>query len=91
MPEPLTLELTAEQRNSLEAARDHHPKPYARERAAFLIKVADGYPAHWIAQHGLLKPRKADTVYRWYHRYRTEGIAALVIRPGCGRKPAHFP
>jgi hypothetical protein len=62
MPEPLILKLTSEEQKCLEEARDPHPKPYARERAAFLLKVNAGSPAHWIACHGLLKRRKADTV-----------------------------
>ena len=42
MPDPLKLKLTDKQRTELEQARDHHPKPYIRERAAALLKVAAG-------------------------------------------------
>ena len=91
MPEPLTLELTPDERRTLEELRDHHPKPHEREKAAALIKVSDGHSANWVARHGLLKPRHPDTLYRWIHRYREEGVAGLRVHPGRGRKPAFSP
>ena len=89
MPHP--LELTPQQQTCLEAARDHHPKPYMRERAAALLKVAEGFSVPRVARWGLLKPHDPDTLYRWVHRYREEGIAGLLVRPGRGRKPAFSP
>lgn len=68
MPEPLTLELTKDARETLKAMRDHHPKPYAREKAAALLKVSDGHSGNRVARHGLLRPRHPDTLYRWVHR-----------------------
>lgn len=41
--------------------------------------------------HGLLKPRKADTVYEWVHRYQAEEIVGLMQRSERGRKPGFFP
>jgi len=91
MPEPITLALTAEQRLCLEQARDRHPKAYVRERAAALLKIASGQGVLSVSQQGLLRRRHFNTLYRWVHWYRTEGIAGLRNRPGRGRKPAFFP
>ena len=85
------LTLTPDQRDCLEQARDHHAKPYVRERAAALLKVGEGASVEEVAQHGLLRPRHPNTLYRWAHWYRTEGIAGLRNRPGRGRKPAFSP
>ena len=91
MPEPLRLDLTPQERRDLEDARDHDPRPYVRERAGGLLKLADGYSGNWIARHGLLKPRSPDTFYRWYHEYRERGVEGLRVKPGSGRKPAFSP
>jgi transposase len=81
MPVPLQLNLTPAERDALEKVRDTHPKAYMRERAAAILKIAEG----------LLKPRDPDTIYRWVQRYQEAGIAGLEIRAGRGRKPAYFP
>ena len=91
MPAPRTLDLTPEQTQELEHARDHHPKPYLREKAAALLKVAHGHSARWVARYGLLKPRDTGTVYNWLNRYEADGIDGLLIRPGRGRPPAFSP
>jgi hypothetical protein len=44
MRPPQTLELSEQQRAELEDLRDHSPLPYLRERAAALLKIADGMP-----------------------------------------------
>ena len=62
------LELSGAERTTLEQAVRHHPKPYVRERAAALVKVADRTAASWVAEHGLLKAHAPDTVYRWRDR-----------------------
>lgn len=78
---PRTLVLSSAQRAELEAARDRDRRPYLRECAAALLKVADGATAHWVARHGLHKPRDPDTVYRWLDAYAAAGLAGLVHRP----------
>jgi transposase len=85
------LTLTPAQRDELVALRDTGPKPHLRERAAALLKVADGQSAAAVARAGLLRPRKPATVYRWLRRFRAEGAAGLRDRPGRGRKPAFSP
>ena len=42
MPNGLTLDRSDEERDELKDARDHHEKPYIRERATALPKIADG-------------------------------------------------
>lgn len=91
MPKPLTINLTPEERNELEEARDHGEKPYIRERAAAILKIADGMSGRQVALNGLLKRRKTDTVYAWFHAYQAEGLSGLMIKPGRGRKPAFSP
>jgi hypothetical protein len=91
MPAPLELDLSKEEREELEQIRDHHPKPYMRERATALLKIADGWSGLRVSREGLLKPRDPDTIYRWVRRYKEEGVAGLEIQKGRGRKPAYFP
>jgi hypothetical protein len=72
------LTLTDPQRRELMQARDHDPRPYVRERCAAILKIADGHTPHWVARHGLLKPRDPDSVYAWLNRYQADGLAGLV-------------
>jgi transposase len=85
------LALEPAERETLEQAVRHHPKAYARERAAALVKVADRTAASRVAEHGLLRAHAPDTVYRWLDRYEAEGLAALTVRAGRGRKPTLSP
>lgn len=83
--------LDQSQRQTLIQLRDHSPKPYVRERAAAVLKSAEGLPILWIARHGLLRQRKADTVRDWLKRFAQSGIDGLYKKPGGGRKPAFSP
>jgi winged helix-turn helix protein len=91
MPTTRRLVLTEQQRHQLTHLRDASSKPYLRERAAALLKVADGMPAAQVARQGLLRPRQPDTVYRWLNAFVAQGIEGLKVRPGAGRKPAFSP
>jgi len=91
MTKRLTITLTAEQRSELERVRDHHSRPYMRERAAAILKIAAGQSCRRVALAGLLKVRDPDSVYSWLARYRTEGLKGLSVRPGRWRKPAFSP
>jgi len=77
------LELTADQRTELEWIRDRDTRPYFREQAAALLKVAGGQSAHHVALYGLHKPRHPDTVYNWINRFEKNG--RLIPRPPCRR------
>lgn len=91
MPKLITICLAEEQQEQLEQIRDTDQRPYMRERAAVVLKIAEGITPRQVALNGLLKPRKPDTVYDWVDRYQQEGIAGLPVKPGRGRKPAYFP
>jgi transposase len=91
MVRQVKLEIPEYSRITLTEMRNHHPKPYMRERAAVLLKVADGGQLKAIAREGLLRPRDPDTLGRWVKRYQAQGLAGLYNQPGRGRKPAFFP
>jgi transposase len=91
MPRPLVVELTDEERIHLQRIRDTDPHPYVRERAAALLKMADGHSAREVASHGLLKARYHETPVGWWRRFRAEGTQGLHIHPGRGRKPSAPP
>ena len=91
MPAKMRLELTTQEVLELEELRDHASKPYLRERAAAILKIAQGHSGREVALHGLLKRHWQDTIYEWVDRYRAKGKAGLEIKPGRGRKPAFFP
>ncbi len=73
-----TLELTDSQRADLLQHREHDPRPYVRERCAALLKIADGLSPYAVARHGLLKPRKPDTVYSWLNWYENLGLQSVI-------------
>lgn len=96
MAQPLQLSLSDTQRAALLEVRDHHPKPYMREKAAALLKVAgppgeQGQSARHVALHGLLRERRPDTVRDWVHRYEQAGIDGFEVEQGRGQKPAFSP
>jgi transposase len=71
--------------------RDKHLKSYARERAAALLRIADGTSATQVAYSGLLKKRYPHAVCEWVRRYRAEGLQGLLMKEGRGRKPSFSP
>jgi transposase len=85
------LELGQSAADELTWVRDHHVRPYMRERAAALIQIAAGHSIRQVARGGLYRPRHHDTVGQWLSRYRQGGLDGLLIRPGRGRKPAFSP
>lgn len=90
MPQRM-VSLSTEQRAALLQLRDHAPKPYLRERAAAVLKVADGQAVEAVAQNGLLRRWNRHALATWLDRFEASGVAGLTIRPGRGRKPAFFP
>jgi hypothetical protein len=73
-----TLSLTDEQRQQLLQHRDHHPKPFVRERAAALLRIAGGSSPHAVARQGVLRTRHPDTVYGWLDTFLAEGFDGLL-------------
>lgn len=90
MPKRLTLTLEPAQRLELLQARDQHAKPYVRERAAVLLKIASGQSHEEVAATGLLSPYCRQSVAAWVKRDQQDGLAGLLVRKGRGRKPAFF-
>lgn len=84
MPERRTLVLSAQERQTLIWSRDREPRPYLREQAAALLKIADGQSPHAVARQGLLRCRDPDTVYGWLDYY--EEHRKLRVRPPCRRR-----
>jgi transposase len=74
-----TLALTNKIRKSLTWHRNHDPRRYVQERAAAILKVADGRTPHWVAKNGLLRPRDPDTVYGWLAIFKAEGVKGLEV------------
>jgi hypothetical protein len=91
MAQARQFSLTEEQRRDLLDCREHHPKAYMREKAAAILKVAQGQAVRQVAAHGLLRPRLPKKVGQLIDRYLAEGRAGLLVRKGRGRKPAFFP
>lgn len=86
-----TVCLTDQERAELhELVRSGKPA-YLRERAACILKVAEGQVAAHVAAHGLLQERDPDTVYGWLDRFEGKRIAGLKMKSGRGRKPAFPP
>lgn len=75
------LTISVKERVRLGRFQNRHPIPYLRERASAVRQVADGKSPHWVALHGLLKPRDPDTVYTWLHRYTRLGVAGFFQKP----------
>lgn len=88
MPKRRYFNLAPEEIVELEHVRDHHEKPYMREKAAALLKIEAGMSPHAVALTGLLKPRDPDTVYSWLDQYEIDGIEGWLVKPGRGRKAA---
>jgi len=90
MGKRVRIELTAKQRQELQQVRDHHAKPFMRERAAGVLKVAEGQVLSEVAQKGLLKRHEPETLRKWIDSYLREGIKGWFIKPGRGRR-GNFP
>lgn len=82
-----TLRLSKGEQDQLAETRDHDRRPWARERCAAILKIADGQSPHWVARNGLLKERDPDTVYFWLKLYKAGGVESLLThQPGGTRR-----
>jgi transposase len=86
-----SLRIDVEGLAALEAASHTHPKAYVRERASALLKIHSGMSQKEVAEHGLLRRRRANTVGDWVKRYMDKGIAGLLDAPRSGRRSSFFP
>lgn len=76
-----TLALDRAPRAELERARDRDGRPYVRERAAALLKVAGGARARAVALRGRPRSRDPDTLYAWLDSYARAGPDGRAQRP----------
>lgn len=74
----LLLTINHKERKSLRHILNRDCKPYRRERAAAILKIASGDSPHSVAKGGLLKERDPDTVYRWLKAFAQRGIDGLT-------------
>lgn len=72
MPKRLIPALSKEQQAELVDLQKHSPKPYLRERAGAILKLAKKHTAIDIASHGLLQKRHRETVSTWLRRYEAQ-------------------
>lgn len=91
MPKRIQVRLSEDQQHELEQARDHHAKAYVRERAAAILKVAQGATLTEVGEHGLHRRHEPETVHGWINQYVASGLSGLMVKPGSGRKPKFFP
>ena len=85
-----TLVLTAEERTALEQMRDRDARPHLREKAAALLKIAEGQAAYQVALTGLHKPRHPATVYGWlrdWQKARTVKVRTATRGPFSPPRP----
>lgn len=76
--------LDAAERATLQAGRHHHPQHQFRARCQCLVLSADGQDV--VALMRLLGVSRL-TVYAWFTRWETGGLAGLANAPGQGRPP----
>ena len=86
MASPRTLALSWEQQQELETHRDHDPRPYARERYAALLKIAEGTAPSAVARHGTPERRQPDTVYGGWPTTIADGLAGLLAHAQGGNR-----
>ncbi len=83
--------LDCDQTAALTRLRDTSVKPYLRERASAILKIADGLSAKVVARERLLRARRPETVCDWLDRFQAGGLSQLGIKAGRGRKPVFSP
>ena len=78
------ITLDVAERTTLEAGRHHHPQHQFRARCHGLLLSADGHAVSAVMQ--VLDVNRA-TVYAWFNRWETGGLAGLANAAGQGRPP----
>ena len=85
----LTISLTPEERQTLLAwQRSTTIRAGLRRRARMILLLADGVAITDIALRVGISRR---FVYKWVQRFREQGVAGLVDRPGRGGRPRQAP
>ena len=76
--------LDADERTTLEAGRHHHRQHQFRSRCQGLLLSADGLDVAALQQ---VLGVSRGTVYAWFDRWETAGLAGLANAAGQGRRP----
>jgi hypothetical protein len=90
MPKRYRIQLSEEEQAQLERWTKNPPRPYLRERARAILRIASGTPIMQVAQTLRIRVHRTS-VSEWVHRFEQERVEGLKIRAGRGRKPAFFP
>lgn len=67
-----TVELTEDERQELLHILHRDRRPYLRDKAAAILKVAAGMTAHQVALRGLNRPYDPDTIYGWLDEFQLQ-------------------
>ena len=78
------ITLTADERATLSAGRHCHRQYQFRDRCHGLLLSADG---HDVAAIMAVLQVSRPTVYTWFNRWQTGGLAGLANAAGQGRRP----
>ena len=78
------VSLTSDERATLSCARHHHPQYQFRARCQGLLLSADGHDVAALEQALGVSSR---TVYSWFNRWESGGLAGLANAAGQGRRP----
>ena len=78
------ITLTADERSTLSAGRHHHRQHQFRDRCHGLLLSADGQS---VAAIMAVLQVSRPTVYTWFNRWESGGLAGLANAAGQGRRP----
>lgn len=78
------INLTIEERTTLEECHKNHPKSHVRKRAQSLLLSDRAWEVKQIAS---LYQTRTRTIYTWFDRWESMGVTGLSILPGRGKKP----
>ena len=78
------ITLTANERSTLSAGRQHHRQYQFRDRCQGLLLSADGQD---VAAIMAVLQVSRPTVYTWFNRWERGGLAGLANAAGQGRRP----
>ena len=78
------ITLTANERSTLSAGRQHHRQYQFRDRCQGLLLSADGQD---VAAIMAVLQVSRPTVYTWFNRWERGGLAGLANAAGQGRHP----
>jgi transposase len=84
----MRMQLTQAQRGALEAAARRGQPGYVRTKALALLNLAEERTVREVASIFRIS---RQTIYSWARRWRTEGLAGLVVHVGRGRPPRADP